>query len=219
MIYIFSMILLIYSFLYIIGICAFYEENYFKSLRFEFEHFYCMIATTKQEIKPRFIEKLASWLSHKDIFGDREPHVIRVIDLSLALSPNSLSSFRSSRFTTRASNNGLLGQPLKKRERFTEQGDGSTFEAEFDRVYLGSPNIVVVHHHERKRTYVTWEVDECRRIGCVDGAVVANPITLKPVEELTGRLEITLKPVHRQTSDFVSAKDFIDNERVDTRYT
>ncbi|PWA60932.1 Aldose 1-/Glucose-6-phosphate 1-epimerase [Artemisia annua] len=84
--------------------------------------------------------------------------------------------------------------------------------------YLGSPNIVVVLYHERKWTYVIrreglsdvvvwnpWDkkakamadmgVDEYRRMVCVDGAVVANPITLKPVEEWTGRLEITLKPV------------------------
>nr|GEZ84749.1 putative glucose-6-phosphate 1-epimerase [Tanacetum cinerariifolium] len=40
------------------------------------------------------------------------------------------------------------------KERFTEQGDAITFEAEFDRLYLGSPNIVSVLDHERKRTYV-----------------------------------------------------------------
>ncbi|GJW85921.1 putative glucose-6-phosphate 1-epimerase [Tanacetum coccineum] len=43
---------------------------------------------------------------------------------------------------------------FNNKERFTEQGAAITFEAEFDRVYLGSPNIVVVLDHERKRTYV-----------------------------------------------------------------
>ncbi|PWA54117.1 17.3 kDa class I heat shock protein [Artemisia annua] len=40
-------------------------------------------------------------------------------------------------------------------------------------------------------------VDEYRRMVCIDGAVVANPITLKSVEEWTGRLEITLKAVSK----------------------
>ncbi|PWA79717.1 hypothetical protein CTI12_AA202770 [Artemisia annua] len=38
-------------------------------------------------------------------------------------------------------------------------------------------------------------VHEYRRLVCVDGVMVANPITLKPLEEWTGRLEITLKPI------------------------
>nr|GEY82612.1 putative glucose-6-phosphate 1-epimerase [Tanacetum cinerariifolium] len=77
---------------------------------------------------------------------------------------------------------------------------------QFDHVYLGSPNIVAVLDHERKQTYVIrreclsdvvvwnpWDkkakamtdmgFDEYRRMVCVDGAVVANPITLKPGKE------------------------------------
>nr|GEZ21893.1 putative glucose-6-phosphate 1-epimerase [Tanacetum cinerariifolium] len=162
---------------------------------------------------------------------------------------------------------------LSNKERFTEQGYTITFEAEFNRVCLGSPNIVVVLDHERKRTYVirreglsddkngraawillwhpqalkvvllncinsevrvegletmdyldnlsnkerftkqgdtiTFEAevslncksndrygifDEYRRMVCLDGAVVANPITLKPGQERTGRLDITVAP-------------------------
>ncbi|PWA48926.1 Aldose 1-/Glucose-6-phosphate 1-epimerase [Artemisia annua] len=109
---------------------------------------------------------------------------------------------------------------LCKKERFTDQGDAITFEAEFDRLYLlplGPPNIVAVLDHQRRRTYVirreglsdvvVWNpwakkakamadmgVDEYRRMVCVDGAKVANPITLKPGEEWTGRLEITVAP-------------------------
>ncbi|GKA59739.1 putative glucose-6-phosphate 1-epimerase [Tanacetum coccineum] len=43
---------------------------------------------------------------------------------------------------------------LSNKEWFTQQGDAITFEAEFERVYLGSPNIVAVLDYERKRTYV-----------------------------------------------------------------
>lgn len=106
---------------------------------------------------------------------------------------------------------------LFNRERFTEQGDAITFESEIDRVYLSSPNCVAVLDHERKRTYVLrkeglpdvvvwnpWDKkskamtdlgdDEYKQMLCVDGAAIEKPITLKPGEEWTGRLEIAVVP-------------------------
>nr|XP_043623060.1 putative glucose-6-phosphate 1-epimerase [Erigeron canadensis] len=106
---------------------------------------------------------------------------------------------------------------LCQRERFTEQGDAITFESEFDRVYLSSPNCVAVLDHQRKRTFVIrkdglpdvvvwnpWEKkskamadmgdEEYKQMVCVDGAVIERPVTLKPGEEWTGRLEILLVP-------------------------
>ncbi|KVH97293.1 putative glucose-6-phosphate 1-epimerase [Cynara cardunculus var. scolymus] len=106
---------------------------------------------------------------------------------------------------------------LCHKERFTEQGDAITFESEFDRVYLSSPNCVAVLDHERKRTYVLrkeglpdvvvwnpWDKkskamadlgdDEYRQMICVDGAVIEKPISLKPGEEWKGRLEIVVVP-------------------------
>lgn len=106
---------------------------------------------------------------------------------------------------------------LYQRERFTEQGDAITFESEVDRVYLSSPNCVAVLDHERKRTYVLrkeglpdvvvwnpWQKksksmtdfgdEEYRQMLCVDGAAIEKPITLKPGEEWTGRLEIAVVP-------------------------
>ncbi|KAI3498232.1 hypothetical protein L1887_34002 [Cichorium endivia] len=106
---------------------------------------------------------------------------------------------------------------LCERERFTEQGDAITFESEFERVYLSSPNSVAVLDHERKRTYVLrkeglpdvvvwnpWEKkskamadlgdEEYRKMVCVDGAVIEKPITLKEGEEWIGRLQIVVVP-------------------------
>ncbi|XP_047334107.1 putative glucose-6-phosphate 1-epimerase [Impatiens glandulifera] len=106
---------------------------------------------------------------------------------------------------------------LSHRERFTEQGDAITFESEMDRVYLGSPNVIAVLDHERKRTYVIkkeglpdigvwnpWEKkskamtdfgdEEYKQMLCVDAAVVEKPITLKPGEEWTGRLDLVVVP-------------------------
>ncbi|CAI9781530.1 unnamed protein product [Fraxinus pennsylvanica] len=102
---------------------------------------------------------------------------------------------------------------LCQRERFTEQGDALTFESEVDRIYLSSPNCIAVLDHERKRTYVIrkeglpdvvvwnpWEKkskamadfgdEEYKQMLCVDGAAFEKPITLKPGEEWTGRLEL-----------------------------
>ncbi|WOL14691.1 glucose-6-phosphate 1-epimerase isoform X1 [Canna indica] len=106
---------------------------------------------------------------------------------------------------------------LVQRERFTEQGDAVTFESEVDRIYLGSPNVIAVLDHEKKRTFVIrkeglpdvvvwnpWEKksksmvdlgdDEYKQMLCVDGAVIEKPITLKPGEEWTGLLELSAVP-------------------------
>ncbi|KAL1316767.1 hypothetical protein HN51_068915 [Arachis hypogaea] len=106
---------------------------------------------------------------------------------------------------------------LYQKERFTEQGDALTFESEVDRVYLDSCNTVAVLDHERKRTFVIrkdglpdvvvwnpWEKkakavgdlgdEEYKQMLCVDGAAVEKPITLKPGEEWTGRLELSVVP-------------------------
>ncbi|XP_028556747.1 putative glucose-6-phosphate 1-epimerase isoform X2 [Dendrobium catenatum] len=106
---------------------------------------------------------------------------------------------------------------LCQRERFTEQGDAITFESEVDRIYLGTPNVVAVLDHEKKRTFVIrkeglpdmvvwnpWEKksksmldlgdDEYKQMLCVDAAAIERPITLKTGEEWTGRLEISAVP-------------------------
>ncbi|XP_031504654.1 putative glucose-6-phosphate 1-epimerase isoform X1 [Nymphaea colorata] len=107
---------------------------------------------------------------------------------------------------------------LCQRERFTEQGDAITFENEMDRIYLSTPNVIAVLDHEKKRTFVIrkeglpdavvwnpWEkksksmVDfgdnEYKQMLCVDGAAIEKPITLKPGEEWTGRLELSVAPL------------------------
>ncbi|KAG6388252.1 hypothetical protein SASPL_153454 [Salvia splendens] len=104
---------------------------------------------------------------------------------------------------------------LFNKERFTEQGDALTFESEVDRVYLGSRDTVAVFDHERKRTFVIrkeglpdvvvwnpWEKkaktiadlgdDEYKQMLCVDAAAIEKPIALKPGEEWTGRVELSL---------------------------
>ncbi|CAI9291135.1 unnamed protein product [Lactuca saligna] len=106
---------------------------------------------------------------------------------------------------------------LHHKERFTEQGDTLTFESEVDRVYIGSPHIIGVFDHGKKRTFLIrkeglpdavvwnpWEKkaktitdmadEEYRQTICVDGAAVEKSITLKPGEEWTGRLELTVLP-------------------------
>uniref|UniRef100_A0A2P2JM01 glucose-6-phosphate 1-epimerase n=1 Tax=Rhizophora mucronata TaxID=61149 RepID=A0A2P2JM01_RHIMU len=102
---------------------------------------------------------------------------------------------------------------LRQRERFTEQGDALTFESEVDRVYLNSSDMVAICDHERKRTFhirreglpdvVVWNPwekkskamadfgdEEYKQMLGVDGAAIDTPITLKPGEEWTGRLEL-----------------------------
>ncbi|KAL9683712.1 hypothetical protein QQ045_015540 [Rhodiola kirilowii] len=103
---------------------------------------------------------------------------------------------------------------LCKRERFTDQ-DAITFESEVDRIYLSSPNVIAVLDHEKKRTFVIrkeglpdvvvwnpWD-KKCKAIAdlgdveykqmlCVDGAAMEKPITLKPGEEWTGKLDLSV---------------------------
>ncbi|KAK4490780.1 hypothetical protein RD792_001492, partial [Penstemon davidsonii] len=104
---------------------------------------------------------------------------------------------------------------LCNRERFTEQGDALTFESEVDRVYLSSSDAVAVFDHEKKRTFVIkkeglpdivvwnpWEKksrvitdfgdEEYKQMLCVDAANIEKPITLKPGEEWTGRVELSV---------------------------
>ncbi|KAK7258556.1 hypothetical protein RIF29_24136 [Crotalaria pallida] len=106
---------------------------------------------------------------------------------------------------------------LSQKERFTEQGDAITFESEVDRVYLSSPNIIAVLDHERKQTFLIrkeglpdvavwnpWDKkskamtdfgdDEYKQMLCVDAAVIEKPVNLKPREEWTGRLQLSVVP-------------------------
>ncbi|XP_074263379.1 putative glucose-6-phosphate 1-epimerase isoform X1 [Silene latifolia] len=106
---------------------------------------------------------------------------------------------------------------LSERRHCTEQGDALTFESEVDRVYLNCPNAIAVIDHGKKRTFVIrkeglpdvvvwnpWDKkskamlnfgdEEYKQMLCVDGAAVGNPITLKPGEEWTGRLELLVVP-------------------------
>ncbi|KAG6493849.1 putative glucose-6-phosphate 1-epimerase [Zingiber officinale] len=105
---------------------------------------------------------------------------------------------------------------LKAKERFTEQGDAITFEAEVDKIYLGTPTKIAIIDHEKKRTFVLrkdglpdavvwnpWEKaksiadlgdDEYKHMLCVEPAAVEKAITLKPGEEWKGRLELSAVP-------------------------
>ncbi|XP_078431650.1 galactose mutarotase-like superfamily protein isoform X2 [Wolffia australiana] len=106
---------------------------------------------------------------------------------------------------------------LRNRERFTEQEDAVTFESEVDRVYLESPDVLAVLDHGKKKTFIIkkeglpdtvvwnpWEKksklipdfgdEEYKQMVCVDGAAVDQPITLRPGEEWTGRLELSSVP-------------------------
>uniref|UniRef100_A0A8R7K3P5 glucose-6-phosphate 1-epimerase n=1 Tax=Triticum urartu TaxID=4572 RepID=A0A8R7K3P5_TRIUA len=80
---------------------------------------------------------------------------------------------------------------LSQRERHTEQGDAITFESEVDRVYVSSPNVIAVLDHEKKRTFGD---EEYKQTLCVDAAAAERPITLRPGEEWTGRLELSAVP-------------------------
>ncbi|GMN42985.1 hypothetical protein TIFTF001_012184 [Ficus carica] len=106
---------------------------------------------------------------------------------------------------------------LCQRERFTEQGNAITFESEVDRVYLSAPNAIAILDHEKKRTYVIrkdglpdivvwnpWDKksksmgdfgdEEYKQMVCVDAAAIVRPITLKPGEEWTGRVQLKVVP-------------------------
>lgn len=104
---------------------------------------------------------------------------------------------------------------LQKRQRFTEQGDAITFDAEVDRVYLSTPSKIAIIDHEKKKTFVLrkdgglpdavvwnpWE-RKCKTIGdlgdedykrmvCVKAAAIEKPVVLKPGEEWRGRQELS----------------------------
>ncbi|KAG6486942.1 hypothetical protein ZIOFF_055523 [Zingiber officinale] len=105
---------------------------------------------------------------------------------------------------------------LKDGQRFTEQGDALTFESEkIDRVYVGIPTKIAIIDHEKKRTLVmrkdglpdavVWNPwnrkaksipdfgdNDYKHTLCVGAANIEKPITLKPGEEWTGRLELSL---------------------------
>ncbi|CAO2044063.1 unnamed protein product [Urochloa humidicola] len=106
---------------------------------------------------------------------------------------------------------------LQDRSRFTEQGDAIVFESELDRIYLGTPSKIAIIDHEKKRTFVVrkgglpdavvwnpWDRkakamsdfgdDEYKRMVCVEAAAIEKPVTLKPGEEWTGKLELSAVP-------------------------
>ena len=106
---------------------------------------------------------------------------------------------------------------LHDKERFTEQGDAITFDAEVDRIYLGTPTKIAIIDHEKKRTFVLkkeglpdavvwnpWEKkaksmsdfgdDEYKHMLCVEAAAVEKSITLRPGEEWKARQEISAVP-------------------------
>lgn len=103
---------------------------------------------------------------------------------------------------------------LQNRERFTEQGDALTFEAEVDRIYLSTPTNIAVIDHEKKRTFVLkkaglpdavvwnpWERkakamtdfgdDEFKHMISMGPAAIEKAITLRPGEEWKGRQKIS----------------------------
>ncbi|KAL3700858.1 hypothetical protein R1sor_018880 [Riccia sorocarpa] len=103
---------------------------------------------------------------------------------------------------------------LDELKRSTEQGDALTFDTEFDRVYLSTPNKIAVIDHKKKRTFILkkdglpdavvwnpWERkaklmadfgdEEYKYMLCVEAAAVEKPISLKPGEEWTGRQELS----------------------------
>ncbi|XP_025013540.1 putative glucose-6-phosphate 1-epimerase isoform X2 [Ricinus communis] len=103
---------------------------------------------------------------------------------------------------------------LMQRERFTEQADAITFDAEIDRIYLSTPTKIAIIDHEKKRTFVLrkdglpdavvwnpWDKkakalqdlgdDDYKTMLCVDSAAIETPIVLKPFEEWKGHQELS----------------------------
>ncbi|KAI3463040.1 hypothetical protein Pfo_019703 [Paulownia fortunei] len=103
---------------------------------------------------------------------------------------------------------------LLQRERYTEQADAITFDAEIDRVYLSTPTKIAIIDHEKKRTFVLrkegmpdavvwnpWDKkakalpdlgdEDYKTMLCVDSAAIETPIVLKPFEEWKGRQELS----------------------------
>ncbi|KAK6137313.1 hypothetical protein DH2020_028941 [Rehmannia glutinosa] len=133
-----------------------------------------------------------------------------VSDISTAESP-----FNDSEARVEGLENLDYLDSLLHRERFTDQGDAITFKSEVDRVYVSTSDIIRVFDHEKERTFVIkkeglpdvvvwnpWDKksnaitdfgkDEYKHMLCVDAAAIENPITLKPGEEWTGRVELSI---------------------------
>eukprot|EP00271_Cylindrocystis_brebissonii_P011722 TRINITY_DN29644_c0_g1_i1.p1 TRINITY_DN29644_c0_g1~~TRINITY_DN29644_c0_g1_i1.p1 ORF type:complete len:311 (-),score=58.95 TRINITY_DN29644_c0_g1_i1:356-1288(-) len=105
---------------------------------------------------------------------------------------------------------------MADRKRVTDQGDAISFDAEFDRIYLGTPpsKIAIVDHSKHKTIVlvkeglpdaVVWNPwkekaksmsdfgdEDFKRMVCVEAAAVENPITLKPGEEWRARQELNV---------------------------
>ncbi|RZS01003.1 hypothetical protein BHM03_00030796 [Ensete ventricosum] len=77
---------------------------------------------------------------------------------------------------------------LCQRKRFTEQGDAVTFESEVTPLLVWNP------WEKKSKSIPDLGDEEYKQMLCVDGAVVERPITLKPGEEWTGRLDLTAIP-------------------------
>ncbi|KAL8168065.1 hypothetical protein V2J09_009564 [Rumex salicifolius] len=98
----------------------------------------------------------------------------------------------------------------KNGQRFTEQGNAITFEAELDKVYLSTQQKISIVDHEKRRTTVLrkeglpdavvwnpWDKKakaiadfgdkQYRNMLCVQAAAIEKPITLKPGQEWRGR--------------------------------
>ncbi|CAL5433880.1 unnamed protein product [Camellia sinensis] len=102
----------------------------------------------------------------------------------------------------------------RKKEEIIEKKRQEKVYFVVDRVYLSSSDVIAVYDHEKKRTFVIrkdglpdvvwnpWEKksksmvdfgdEEYKQMLCVDGAAIEKPITLKPGEEWTGRLELSV---------------------------
>ncbi|KAL6502390.1 hypothetical protein OROHE_024668 [Orobanche hederae] len=71
---------------------------------------------------------------------------------------------------------------LCNRERFTEQGDSLTFESEF----VWNP------WEKRSKAIADLGDEEYKNMLCVDAAAIEKAITLKPGEEWTGRVQLSV---------------------------
>lgn len=58
------------------------------------------------------------------------------------------------------------------------------------------PDVTVVWNpwEKKAKTIVDFGDEEYKQMLCVDGAAIERPITLKPGEEWTGRLELSVMP-------------------------
>ncbi|KAJ4823806.1 hypothetical protein Tsubulata_005650, partial [Turnera subulata] len=86
---------------------------------------------------------------------------------------------------------------LCQKERFTEQGNTLTFETEMllflitkKRGHLpyGKKDFQML----KSKSLPDFGDEEYKQMLCIDGAAIEKPITLKPGEEWTGRLELSV---------------------------